>query len=353
MSNALRNLYKLPDAEGPPLFLAPMAGFTNGPMRRISREYGADLTFTEMVSDMGLIRRDTASWTLLERCDGEAPVVAHLYGSNPATLAEAARRVTEGGGFAGIDLNAGCPVRKVTRSGAGAALIRDPALIGRILAAMRGATDLPLSVKTRLGAHPGDPAIFAILRAAQDAGADALIVHARYTSQGHGGESDLATLAQVKAAAAIPVVGNGGIRSARDAWRMLGETGVDALMVARAAIGNPWIFGEIRSALTSAEPPPPYDPTRGRPRRDLAEIRSALLRHLADEAEFLQRTQGPPVERSLTATFRCHLFRYLSGLKGSSYLRSRLSTIDSVAAIIAAVDACIERERTFRAGRAG
>jgi tRNA-dihydrouridine synthase B len=349
MTKNLRQLYNLPDSVSPPLFLAPMAGFTNAPTRRIARTYGADLTFTEMVSAMGLIHQDSATLGLLKRCDGEDSVVAHLYGSDPAALAEATHIVTENGGFAGIDLNAGCPVRKVVRTGAGAALIRDCGLIHRILAAMRRKTTLPLTVKTRLGAHPGHPAIFEILRAAEDAGANALIVHARYTSQGHGGDTDLATLAQLKTVATIPVIGNGGVRSPFDAWRILAETDVDALMVARAAIGNPWIFNDISYALSSAEPPPVYDPTRGRPRRDLAEIRAVLLRHLDEEAAFLRYNGVDSIERRLVATFRCHLFRYLSGLKGSSFLRSRLNDMHTVAAMIKGVDACLERELRFRA----
>ncbi len=349
MTKNLSELYNLPDSDPPPLFLAPMAGFTNGPTRRIARAYGADLTFTEMVSAMGIIHQDSATLGLLRRSDEDEPVVAHLYGSDPAILAEATRIVMKNGGFAGIDLNAGCPVRKVARTGAGAALIRDPGLIHRILSAMRRNTTLPLTMKTRLGAHPGHPAIFEILRAAEDAGADALIVHARYTSQGHGGETDLATLAQLKTVATIPVIGNGGIRSPFDAWRMLAETGVDALMVARAAIGDPWIFNDISYALSSAEPPQVYDPTRGRPRRDLAEIRAVLLRHLDEEAVFLRHNGIHSIERPLVATFRCHLFRYLSGLKGSSFLRSQLSDIHTVAAVIEGVDACLERELRFRA----
>ena len=357
MPKTLRQLYNLPDSDEPLLFLAPMAGFTDAPTRRIAREYGADLTFTEMTSDMGLLRGEPKSWHLLERMQGEDPVVAHLYGSAPESLAQATRLTAERGGFAGIDLNAGCPVPKVTRNGAGAALIRNPRRIREILAAMRAATTLPLTVKTRLGTRPGNPAILDILKAAEDAGADAIIVHARYTSQGHGGDPDLEMLARVKSAAAIPVVGNGGIRSAWDAWRMFSETGVDAVMAARSAIGNPWLFSDIRDGLRAPEPPPLYEPTRGRPKRDLDEVRSLLLRHIRDEEDFMRNHRSLyetpdgtfEIESALSATFRCHLFRYLHGMKGSSYLRSHLAGIRSREDLTAAVDACIARERIFRA----
>ncbi len=359
MPKSLRQLYNLPENESPLLFLAPMAGFTNAPMRRIAREHGADLTFTEMTSDMGILHEQPKSWYLLERFEGEEPVIAHLYGSNPESLAEAARKVEEHGGFAGIDLNAGCPVSKITRNGAGSALINNPQLIYRILSAIRKAIRLPLSIKTRLGPHPGKPAALEILKAAEDAGAEAITIHARFTSQGHGGDPDLGMLAEIKSMASIPVVGNGNIRSAWDARRMFNECGVDAVMAARCAIGNPWLFNDIREGLASGEPLPVYEPTRGRPKRNLDDVRKMLLRHLCDEQKLLERNRNIyecpesalSIESTLAVTFRCHLFRYLHGLKGSSYLRGRLSQIRTTDEMIAAVDTCIERERIYRANK--
>ncbi|MFO7937523.1 MAG: tRNA-dihydrouridine synthase family protein [Kiritimatiellia bacterium] len=359
MPESLRKLYHLPAGQTPLLFLAPMAGFTSAPTRKIAREHGADMTFTEMTSDMGLIHEQPKSWYLLERFEGEEPVVAHLYGSAPESLAEAAHKIEEHGGFAGIDLNAGCPVRKITRNGAGSELIKNPGQIFNILSAMRKTTSLPLSIKTRLGPHPHNIAVFDILKAAEDAGADAITVHARFTSQGHKGDADLALLAEVKSKALIPVTGNGGIRSARDAWRMFQETGVNAIMPARCAIGNPWLFSDIRKGLAAAVPPPVYEPTRGRPRRNLDMVRALLLRHLYDEKVLLERTRNIykcpdnalSIESTLATSFRCHLFRYLHGMKGSSFLRSHMSRIRTFDQIIEAVDACIERERIFRADR--
>jgi len=355
----LYNLFKLQERDQPLVFLAPMAGFTDAAMRRIAGQHGAKLTFTEMTSDMGLLHESAKTWHLLERFKDEGPVVAHLYGSNPETLAEAARRVEERGGFAGIDLNAGCPVKKITKSGAGSALIKSPKLICEILTAMRKAVTLPLTIKTRLGGHPGDVAIFDILKAAEDGGADAIAVHARFVSQGHAGEPDLRLLTQVKEQASIPVIGNGGIRSAWDARRMFTESGVDAIMVARCAIANPWIFEEIMSGLVSIEPPAIYDPTRGRPQQNLDEIRAVLVTHLHAERELLERNRSLyecpddalTIERTQSTTFRCHLFRYLHGLKGSSYLRSHLRSLASMETIMAAVDSCLERERIFRANK--
>ena len=165
-------------------------------------------------------------------------------------------------------------------------------------------------------------------------------------------------LAEVKRRARIPVIGNGGVCSPYDAWRMFRETGVDAVMIARAAIGNPWIFEEINACLASGTPPHAHDRTRGRTRRDLAVIRDALESHMSAELELLsliRERYGLPShatdpDESLATTFRCHLFRYLHGLKGSSFLRGHLHQLTTPDAIRAAVGACLEREAAYRAG---
>jgi tRNA-dihydrouridine synthase B len=358
MPKTLQTLFGLPEDSRPLLFLAPMAGYTNAPMRRISHQHGASLTYTEMTCDRGLLNASEKTWHLLETLRDEGPVVAHLYGSEPGILAEAAAKVEATGRFVAIDLNAGCPVRKITSCGAGAALIKDPQRIHDILAAMRKAVKrLPITLKTRLGPAPDTIAIFDILAAAESAGATALALHGRFTSQGHAGPVDLPLLAAVKARAKIPVIGNGGIHSKHCAWTMLRETRVDALMIARAAIGNPWIFSDIRNALLADAAPPPYNPTGIRPRRELAEIHRILEEHLEAELAFLttlKKKYGLPrddgaVEENLVTTFRCHLFRYLHGLKGASYLRRRLHELRTLPEIREAVNACLEREAAYRA----
>ena len=355
MSKSFHSLFGLPESQTPPLVLAPMAGYTNAAMRRICRQHGAALTYTEMTNDLGLLHASDKTWHLLETFDDEGPVVAHLYGSDPGSLAEAAARVEQAGGFAGIDLNAGCPVHKVTSNGAGAALVETPQRIHDILAAMRQAVRLPLTVKTRLGPRPGTVNIFEILDAAESAGVDALTLHARYTSQGHGGEPHLDLLAEVKRRAKIPVVGNGGVFSPRDARHMIRETGVDAVMIARAAIGNPWLFEETRDALNVPDISPAPPRSGMRPRRDLSVIREALESHMAAELELIERIRQRynlprgADEETLATTFRCHLFRYLHGLKGSSYVRGRLHELHTLTDIRAAVAGCLEREAAYRA----
>lgn len=357
MSSHLHTLFNLPDTGQPLLFLAPMAGYTNAPMRRICHQHGAALSYTEMTNDLGLLHASDKTWHLLETFEDEGPVVAHLYGTDPGSMAEAAAKAEATGRFVAVDLNAGCPVHKVTANGAGAALIHDPKRIHDILAAMRRATRLPLTLKTRLGPQPGKTAIFEILAAAEAAGADALALHGRFTSQGHGGDVHLPLIAEVKRRAKIPVIGNGGVCSPYDAWRMLRETGVDAIMIARAAIGNPWIFEDILRALASGAEPPIHNPTSGRTRRDLNVIREALEEHMAAEQELIRHLReryGLPrdafdPDETLAATFRCHLFRYLHGLKGSSYVRGRLHELHTLADIREAVSSCLEREAAYRA----
>ncbi len=339
-----------------PLLLAPMAGFTDAAMRRQCCLHGADLTYTEMVNDRGLLHESDKTWHLLETFPDEKQVVAHLYGSEPEILAEAAARVAATKRFVAIDLNAGCPVHKITASGAGAALINNPERVYEILTAMRRAVSLPLTLKTRLGPHPGRITVFELLAAAEAAGADAFTLHARFTSQGHGGAPRLDLLAEVKQRARIPVIGNGGIRSAYDAQQMVRETGVDAVMIARAAIGNPWLFNEIHTALAAGMSLPVHDATHHRVRRELSEIQVALDAHMADELALIQLIRNRYAmprgvcnpEETLVTIFRCHLFRYLSGLKGSSYVRGRLSAIKTLDDIHEAVAACLEREEAYR-----
>ncbi|HPB10697.1 MAG TPA: tRNA-dihydrouridine synthase family protein [Kiritimatiellia bacterium] len=357
MTKSLHECFHLPNPRLPLLFLAPMAGYTHAPMRRLCRQHGAALTYTEMTNDLGLLHASDKTWHLLETFEDEGPVVAHLYGSDPVSLSEAAARVEQTGRFAGIDLNAGCPVRKITANGAGAALIHDPRRIHAILAAMRRAVRLPLTLKTRLGPCPDRVAIFEILDAAEQAGADALALHGRFTSQGHGGPVHLDLLAEVKQRARLPIIGNGGVTSPRDAWHMLQETRVDAVMIARAAIGNPWIFEDTQAALACGNEPPATAFAGARPRRDLTEIRNALETHMAAEVELIERIReryalprnAAETDETLATTFRCHLFRYLHGLKGSSYVRGRLHELQTLDAIRAAVASCLEREAAYRA----
>jgi nifR3 family TIM-barrel protein len=330
-----------------------MAGFTDAAMRRLAARYGAALSFTEMTNAAGVIHDSARTWQLLETFPDEGPVVAHLYGVDPAVLAAAASRIAATGRFCGIDLNAGCPVRKIAARGAGAALMRDPARIGRIVAAVRAACDLPVSVKTRLGPRVGQTAVFDVLDAVTAAGAAFLAVHARFATQGHTGPVRLDLLAEVKRRAAIPVVGNGGIAGPADAARMAAATGVDAIMIGRAALGNPWVFRSAAAGLTAAAaglPPPPED------RVPLEELRRVLFEHIEGAVALrrLWQAHGTPPpgalapEQAAVVSFRCHFFRYLTGLKGASYARGCLPALATLDDVRRLVDACLEREAAYR-----
>ena len=357
MSNPLHAIFGLQDDGLPLVFLAPIAGYSDPPMRRISHRNGAALTYTEMVSARGLLDAEGRSWSLLETAAGEGPVVAHLYGTDPGAFAEAAARVEQTGRFVAIDLNAGCPARKVLADGAGAELIKDPQRIHDILAAIRGAVSLPVTLKTRLGPSPDRVAIYEVLAAAETAGAAALTLHGRFTSQGHGGTLHIDAIGDVKRRAKIPVIGNGNVYSPYAAWHMLETTGVDALMIARAAIGNPWIFRNIRASFASGVRPEFHPPTHNRPRMDLGTIAETLEAHLALQLEHRQMLHGkygiPPeaegVEEGVANVFRCHLFRYLHTLKGAGHVRRRLCELRTLADVRAAVSGCLAREAEFRA----
>ena len=350
-----------------PVLLAPMAGFTNAAMRRVCHRFGAALTYTEMVNAAGVLRASDKTWHLLETLPGEGPVVAHLYGANPAELGDATARISALNRFVAFDLNAGCPMRKITTNGAGAALMKSPELIGRIVAAMSAATSLPVTVKTRLGLRPDKVAVLEILRAVEESGGAALAVHGRFASQEHSGPVRLDLLAEIKRTSRIPVIGNGGIRTTGDALHMLQETGVDAVMIAQGAIGNPWLFGEIAAAITSEFPLSYFrkyesETTAGENRtpvrpRDLAEIQAVLDAHLEGERELHRQihanhrmpSHALTPDLAAVATFRGHLFRYLHGLRGSSYVRGHLNTMRTIDDIRSALHGCFEREAKFRA----
>ena len=239
-----------------PVLLAPLCGCTDLPFRRIARRSGCPLAFTEMVKDRAVIDGNRKTKELLASSDDDRPLGVQLAGRDPDLLAEAARRL-EGWGISILDLNLGCPVPKVVRAGCGSALLREPELVGRILERMVSAVRIPVTAKMRTGFEAGDDARFLeIARRAEGAGAAALTVHGRTRLQGFSGEANLEAIRRVKALVRIPVIGNGNIRRGADAHRMMRETGCDGVMVARGALGNPWIFREIRAALAGAPEPP-------------------------------------------------------------------------------------------------
>lgn len=231
--------------------LAPLAGITNLPFRLLCREQGAACAFTEMVSVNGLVREGAKTMVLLKSRSADHPLGIQLFGDSPDDLAEAARMVEVHGDL--LDINMGCPVRKVVGTGAGSALLKEPLKVAAIVRAVRKATRLPLTIKIRSGWHCGDDVFLEIGRIAEAEGCDAVTLHPRSRSQMFSGEAAWEQIRELKGALSIPVLGSGDLFTAGDALRMLSETGCDGVMIARGALGNPWIFRQIRSMADSGD----------------------------------------------------------------------------------------------------
>ncbi|MCE5244837.1 MAG: tRNA dihydrouridine synthase DusB [Syntrophobacteraceae bacterium] len=234
---------------GPPLVLAPMAGVTDSAYRRVMAEFGVGLVVSEMVSVQGLLRGQPGSRELcVQDPPLPVPMAVQLFGRDPELMAEAARRV-EAGGAALIDVNAGCPVKKVIRQGAGASLLGDPDLLAAIVEAMKKAVAVPVTVKLRLGWDSESIGVVDLAVRLASAGADAISLHARTAVQHYSGEADWSWIGKVKKAVNVPVIGNGDVTSPALARKMLRETGCDAVMIGRATQGNPWLLAAIAEDL--------------------------------------------------------------------------------------------------------
>jgi tRNA-dihydrouridine synthase B len=301
------------------VFLAPMAGITNLPMRLMARDCGASLTFTEMVSVNGLTREGRKSFDLLKSVPADRPIGMQLFGDDAEMLAEAARLV-EGYGEL-IDINMGCPVRKVVGTGAGSALLREPLKVAGIIRSVRRATRLPFTVKIRTGWVCGDDSFLEIGRIAQEEGCDAVTLHPRSRAQMFDGKADWSRIAELKSVLDIPVIGSGDLFTAADVALMLAETGCDAVMIARGAMGNPWIFRESLSLLQGGEHAAPTPSERC----------AAARRHL----ELFSELEG---DRVALMEMRKHLSWYSKGLPGAAQFRAAVNGIDDAARLVGAME---------------
>ncbi|OZB84281.1 tRNA dihydrouridine synthase DusB [Microbacterium sp. 13-71-7] len=234
-----------------PVVLAPMAGITNTAFRRLCREYGAGLYVSEMITSRALVERNAITMRLIQHHESETPRSIQLYGVDPQTIAEAVRIIVAEDRADHIDLNFGCPVPKVTRKGGGAALPWKIGLFADIVdRAVKAAGDVPLTVKMRKGINKDHLTFLDAGRAAEDAGAAAVALHARTAGEYYSGHADWAAIGELKqAVTSIPVLGNGDIWSADDAVRMMAETGCDGVVVGRGCLGRPWLFGELAGAF--------------------------------------------------------------------------------------------------------
>ena len=292
---------------GQGLILAPMAGITDLSFRRIAKSFDVDLVTSEMVSSEGLVRNRASTKMLLQSHVEEKPLAIQLFGSDPKVVAEAARIVADEGADI-IDLNMGCPVPKVVRQGAGAALLRDVETVAMLVDAVRQAVSIPVTVKTRSGWSQSKINVLEVARVAEDAGADAITIHPRTAKQGFSGSADWPLIARVKQAVNIPVIGNGDVTRPEDVGKMRKLTQCDGVMIGRGAMGNPWIFKQARQ-LTKGQPL--SSPT---PQERLDVVR----RHLELYEESLHGRQ------SLSGV-RSRLMWYSKRLHGSARLRASLS----------------------------
>ena len=285
-------------------FLAPLAGISKLPFRLIARSQGCALAYTEMISANGLVRKTAKTYEYLKTSADDRPLGVQIFGADPEVMAQAAR-IVEDSGVDLIDINMGCPVRKVIKAGAGAILMKDPDLVARIVDAVKKAVKIPVTVKIRSGWTRSSINALEIAKIVEDCGADAITVHARTADQGYSGRADWEIIAEVKKVVKIPVIGNGDIRQPHDAVRMLTETSCDAVMVGRGALGNPWIFKGIVQVL--GDQTINYLP-------GLEQRKEMIENHWKMEDKFLGF-------RLADKSFHKHILWYTKGLDNSSRFR--------------------------------
>ncbi len=310
--------------------LAPMAGVTDKPFRELCRRFGAAYGITEMVSAKALQFKDKRSAELMALSPREHPVAIQIFGDDPAVMAQAAQKAAAFSPDA-IDINMGCPAPKIAKSGGGSALMRQPALCGAIVAAVKQAVSLPVTVKLRKGWSRDTVNAVEVAKICEAAGADAICVHGRTREEMYAPPADWDIIRQVKEAVGVPVIGNGDVFSAQDAARMLEETRCDLVMVGRGALGNPWIFSQINAYTQNSctlLPPPALSA------RMLVMLEH--IRALCDcKGEYIGMREA-----------RKHVGWYVKGLRGAAEFRRRGGYLETYAQLVALVRDIMETNKT-------
>jgi tRNA-dihydrouridine synthase B len=302
------------------LVMAPMAGITTLPFRLMVKELGAGLVTSEMVSAMGLTTGQRKTLDYLRNHPSERPLAIQIFGSRPQAMARAAQVVVEAGADL-VDINMGCPVKKVVKTGAGASLLRDPKRVAEIVSSVRLACSVPVTVKIRAGWSPENPVACDIARVIEDCGADAVTVHPRFATQGYAVPADWTVIGRVKERLKIPVIGNGDIFEPSHALKMRQETGCDGIMIGRGAIGNPWIFKQVLHLDLGVPVSKP----------DMSERRSFIMDHF----HALANLMGP---HRAARSMRGLLLWYTKGLPHSSRFRGGVNKIKDLDSLISTMD---------------
>lgn len=307
----------------------PMAGFTDAPCRRLMAQHGAGFTVSEMVSGRALVYQDRKTAALLRAEPNDAPYGVQLFGDDPEIMGQAAALI-EGEQFDFLDINMGCPAPKIVSAGAGSKLMLDPELCGRIVEQVAAHTTRPVTVKMRKGWDADHITAVECAKACAQAGAAAIAVHARTRAEMYTPGIDLSIIAAVKQAVDVPVLGNGDIHTPEDALEMVRQTGCDGVMIARAALGDPWLFEQVNAALEGA--PAPKQPNL-----------QARMNALSRQVEQMVEEKGEYVAMPQA---RAQAMHYMKGLKGAASLRKvccELSHLEDLDRLIEAVFDCQRR----------
>lgn len=296
------------------LLLAPMAGVTDSAFRQICRRFGADIVYTEMISAKALTYSDQRTKTMLSVCSEERPIIAQLFGHDPDTVAEAGLIVEDFGSFSAIDINMGCPAPKIVNNGDGSSLMKNIRTACAIVEKTAVKTSLPVTVKFRTGFDPTQKNAVEFARALSQSGAQALCVHGRLRSQFYAPPVDRETIAQVVEAVSIPVIANGDIDSPKAAASMAEQTGCASLMIGRGALGNPFLFSQIKHYEKTGQPAPPT-------------LSSQKLAVALEHISLMCQNKG---EHIALKEARKHMSWYLKGLRGASVLRCEINNLTTL-----------------------
>jgi len=307
------------------LFVAPMAGVTDRPFRQLCKKFGAGLAVSEMVASNSLLWGSEKTRRRANHEGEVEPISVQIAGADPAMMADAARFNVEQGAQI-IDINMGCPAKKVCNTMAGSALLKDEPLVGQILESVVKAVDVPVTLKFRTGWDTVNKNALKVARIAEESGVQLLSLHGRTRACGFSGRAEYDTIREVKNATYLPVVANGDITTPEEAKRVLEYTGADGIMIGRAAQGRPWIFREIAHYFSTGETlPPPL----------VSEIHAVLIAHLHDLYSFYGKERGVKVARK-------HISWYTKGLAGSASFRHRMNQLESCEEQLDAVNGFFE-----------